>query len=92
MFFKPNPTKESYCTGNPVKSCNEILLATPPIFKGHWKFRGVTLERNGRKGSLVLDPASRWSTDQARELYDIASWGKGYFSIDQGGNVTGASH
>ena len=39
------------------------------------------MERNGRKGSLVLDPADRWSTEHARELYDIASWGKGYFSV-----------
>ena len=37
------------------------------------------MERNGRKGSLVLDAVERWST----ELYDIASWGKGYFSVDR---------
>jgi arginine decarboxylase len=45
------------------------------------------LERNGRKGSLVLDPADRWSTEHARDLYDIASWGKGYFSADRDGHV-----
>ena len=45
------------------------------------------MERNGRKGSLVLDPADRWSTEHARELYDVSSWGKGYFSIHQDGHV-----
>jgi arginine decarboxylase len=46
------------------------------------------LDRNGRKGSMVLDPAARWSIEHARELYDVASWGKGYFSVSQEGQVT----
>jgi arginine decarboxylase len=45
------------------------------------------LERNGRKGALVLDPVDRWTTEHARDLYDVASWGKGYFSVDRGGHV-----
>src|SRR5436190_137741 len=45
------------------------------------------LERNGRKGSSVLDPVERWSIERASELYDVASWGKGYFSVDGDGNV-----
>lgn len=45
------------------------------------------MERNGRKGALVLDPADRWSTQAARDLYDIASWGKGYFSVQEDGHV-----
>jgi arginine decarboxylase len=45
------------------------------------------LERNGRKGSAVLEPAKRWSATDASELYDIAAWGKGYFSIDDKGHV-----
>jgi arginine decarboxylase len=45
------------------------------------------LERNGRKGAGLLDATERWSAQDARELYDIAAWGKGYFSIDDGGHV-----
>ncbi len=35
----------------------------------------------------MLDPTDRWSIQGASELYDIASWGKGYFSIGENGNV-----
>jgi len=45
------------------------------------------LERNGRKGAIVLEPAERWSTEHARDLYDVSSWGKGYFSIDSEGHA-----
>jgi len=45
------------------------------------------LDRNGRKGSLVLEPVDRWSTQDASELYDVASWGKGYFSVSEQGHV-----
>jgi len=46
------------------------------------------LERNGgRKASLVLEPTERWSTQDASDLYDVASWGKGYFSVDARGHV-----
>jgi arginine decarboxylase len=45
------------------------------------------LERNGRKGSLVMEPAERWSAQRASDLYDIASWGKGYFSAGDSGHV-----
>ncbi len=29
----------------------------------------------------VREPAERWTTTDAAEMYDIAAWGKGYFSI-----------
>jgi len=45
------------------------------------------LERNGRKGSAVLEPTERWSTHDAGELYDVASWGKGYFSVAANGHI-----
>jgi len=45
------------------------------------------LERNGRRGSLILEPAERWTAHKADELYDVASWGKGYFSVGENGNV-----
>jgi arginine decarboxylase len=44
------------------------------------------LEKNGRKTSL-LEPTDRWSSQDASELYDVASWGKGYFSVSEEGNM-----
>jgi len=35
----------------------------------------------------VREPADRWTTTEASELYDTASWGKGYFSVGANGNV-----
>ncbi len=34
-----------------------------------------------------MEPAERWTTQHASELYDVASWGKGYFSIDDEGHM-----
>jgi len=45
------------------------------------------LERNGRKNSLVMEPTERWTPQVASDLYDVASWGKGYFSVSDGGHV-----
>src|SRR5579872_1131375 len=35
----------------------------------------------------VREPADRWSTAEAAELYDVASWGKGYFSVGKNGHL-----
>jgi len=35
----------------------------------------------------VREPADRWSIAEAGELYDINSWGKGYFSVGSAGHV-----
>src|SRR5712671_3740664 len=35
----------------------------------------------------VREPADRWSTAEAAELYDVASWGKGYFSVAKNGHL-----
>ncbi len=35
----------------------------------------------------MREPADRWTTTEASELYDTASWGKGYFSVGANGNV-----
>src|SRR6266481_3070833 len=35
----------------------------------------------------VREPADRWSIAEASELYDVASWGKGYFSVGKNGNL-----
>ena len=35
----------------------------------------------------VREPADRWSIAEAGELYDVARWGKGYFSVEPNGHV-----
>jgi arginine decarboxylase len=35
----------------------------------------------------VREPAERWTTAEAAELYDIAAWGKGYFAVGENGHV-----
>jgi arginine decarboxylase len=35
----------------------------------------------------VREPADRWSIAEAAELYDVNSWGKGYFSVSSRGHV-----
>ncbi|MGH9619092.1 MAG: biosynthetic arginine decarboxylase [Bryobacteraceae bacterium] len=35
----------------------------------------------------VREPADRWTTTDAAELYDVASWGKGYFSVGENGSL-----
>src|ERR1700681_3980282 len=38
-------------------------------------------------GAPVREPADRWTTAEAAELYDVASWGKGYFSVGKNGHL-----
>ena len=45
------------------------------------------MDRNGRKGSLVMEPTERWTAQSASDFYDVASWGKGYFSVGDNGHV-----
>ena len=45
------------------------------------------MERNGRKGSIVMEPTERWTPQVASDFYDVASWGKGYFSVGDNGHV-----
>jgi arginine decarboxylase len=45
------------------------------------------LEKNGRKATLVVEPTERWSTQLASDLYDVSSWGKGYFSVGENGHI-----
>ena len=37
--------------------------------------------------TAVFEPTERWSTTDASELYDVASWGKGYFSVGDNGHL-----
>src|SRR5437588_2172562 len=36
---------------------------------------------------MVREPTERFSTHDAGDLYDVASWGKGYFSVGSNGHV-----
>ena len=38
-------------------------------------------------GAPVREPADRWTVTDAAEAYDVASWGKGYFSVGDNGNL-----
>jgi arginine decarboxylase len=35
----------------------------------------------------LREPTERWSTQLAAELYDVAAWGKGYFSVGKNGHL-----
>jgi arginine decarboxylase len=37
--------------------------------------------------ATVWEPTERWSILDAGELYDVASWGKGYFSVGENGHL-----
>ena len=37
--------------------------------------------------AAVWEPTERWTTVDAGELYDVASWGKGYFSVGANGHL-----
>jgi len=45
------------------------------------------LDRNGRKSSVVVEPTERWTPALASDFYDVASWGKGYFSVGDNGHI-----
>jgi len=47
----------------------------------------MTTARINNDAAPVREPADRWSIAEASELYDVNSWGKGYFSIGATGNV-----
>ena len=38
-------------------------------------------------GVATREPADRWTTASATELYDVARWGQGYFSIGANGHL-----
>jgi len=37
--------------------------------------------------ATVWEPTERWTTVDAGEVYDVSSWGKGYFSVGKNGNL-----
>src|SRR5579863_1785451 len=36
---------------------------------------------------MVMEPTERWTPQVASDFYDVASWGKGYFSVGDSGHV-----
>ena len=34
-----------------------------------------------------MEPTERWTPQVASDFYDVASWGKGYFSVGENGHV-----
>src|SRR5882672_6334706 len=50
---------------------------------------GGTYELNVKlnEGIQIFEPTERWTTVDAAELYDVASWGKGYFSVGKNGHL-----
>jgi arginine decarboxylase len=54
--------------------------------------RQANLASGPRKGlgelkKMLKDAVERWSVTDSRELYDVSSWGKGYFSVGSNGNL-----
>jgi len=45
------------------------------------------LSQKVSESTLVREPTDRWTTADSSELYDVASWGKGYFSVGQNGHL-----
>jgi arginine decarboxylase len=39
------------------------------------------------EGVLVREPAERWTVSDAAEMYDVARWGQGYFSVGPQGHL-----
>jgi len=39
------------------------------------------------EGTSLREPSERWTVGDAAELYDVASWGKGYFSVGENGHL-----
>ena len=39
------------------------------------------------EGVLVREPSDRWTVADASETYDVARWGKGYFSVNPQGHI-----
>ncbi len=37
--------------------------------------------------AAAWEPTERWSVTDATELYDVPSWGKGYFTVGENGNL-----
>ena len=34
-----------------------------------------------------MEPTERWTPQRASDLYDVVSWGKGYFSVGDNGHI-----
>src|ERR1051326_3289600 len=86
----PDPSRlSSGPTSRAPRRVAQFVLACPASFYDTegLKEQSEKLDRNGRKGSLVMEPTERWTPQVASDFYDVASWGKGYFSVGDNGHV-----
>src|ERR1051326_8663178 len=86
----PDPSRlSSGPTSRAPRRVAQFVLACPASFydtESSEENQGK-LDRNGRKGSLVMEPTERWTPQVASDFYDVASWGKGYFAVGDNGHV-----
>ncbi len=40
-----------------------------------------------QKTTLMIEELKRWTSTDANELYEVAGWGQGYFSVGENGNL-----
>ncbi len=57
------------------------------VFGAKLEFYGGELNPRLSEGTLVREPAERWTVADASELYDVPRWGKGYFSVGSQGHI-----
>jgi arginine decarboxylase len=53
----------------------------------HTKFQKEIVKLRLADSTALREPTEQWTTLDAAELYDVASWGKGYFSVGANGNL-----
>jgi len=64
--------------------CFSLLI---PPFEGHCGLRRSRVGTKRPEELAGMEPTERWTPQVASDLYDVASWGKGYFSVSDGGHV-----
>jgi arginine decarboxylase len=60
-------------------------LIAGPLFVTMARWPGV--ETGRRSGLMNEQDTRRWTIAEAAELYEVAGWGKGYFSVNERGHV-----
>jgi len=56
-------------------------------FRPTLEFAGGVLNLKFSDSTAAWEPSERWTVHDAAELYDIAAWGKGYFTVGANGHV-----
>jgi len=69
-------------------ACKNQLIPSPDlIHTGKAEALEPELNLKLPEALPVREPSDRWTVADARDLYDIDRWGKGYFSINDSGHV-----